>query len=230
MYRALLSGKPHWKLEKGISSSEVGGVVNRHSVRGRDLASGEIVEVVVVEGLIQAIVPVSSGEEEWLSPGFIDLQINGCCGHDLNELSLSPEDVVALAQQLAALGVTTFLPTLITTPEERLVAGSSVWSPSPRTGTVPSTTSRTAYAEESLSPWGIPTPIPREYMLPLRQVQSSPRISVTEWPASCCGIQTFSGLNSRTIASPPLSLRTDTISPQTHSLRCGGPKASNAVC
>lgn len=97
--------------------------MSQHKTRGRDLASGEIVEVVVVDGVVQAIVPVpSSGEERWLSSGFIDLQINGYCGHDLNDLSISPEVVVALAQQLAVLGVTTFLPTLITAPEERLVA------------------------------------------------------------------------------------------------------------
>jgi N-acetylglucosamine-6-phosphate deacetylase len=96
--------------------------VNRQSVRGRDLASGEIVEVVVDDGLIRAITPVSSGEERWLSPGFIDLQVNGYCRHDLNAESLTPEVVIALARELVALGVTTFLPTLITAAEERLVA------------------------------------------------------------------------------------------------------------
>jgi N-acetylglucosamine-6-phosphate deacetylase len=57
-----------------------------------------------------------------LSPGFVDLQINGYCGHDLNAESLTPEIVIALAQRLAVLGVTTFLPTLITAPEDRIVA------------------------------------------------------------------------------------------------------------
>jgi predicted transposase YbfD/YdcC len=109
----VLSENQDWKPEAGTS---------RHSIQGRDLASGETVEVVVGDGVIEAIAPISSGEERWLSPGFIDLQINGYCGQDLNDESLTPEVVIALAQQLVALGVTTFLPTLITSAEGRLVA------------------------------------------------------------------------------------------------------------
>jgi N-acetylglucosamine-6-phosphate deacetylase len=92
------------------------------SIQGRNPANGENVEVIVDDGLIHAILPASSGEERWLSPGFIDLQVNGYCGLDLNSESLTPEVVIALAQQLIALGVTTFLPTLITAAEEQLVA------------------------------------------------------------------------------------------------------------
>ncbi|HUZ96777.1 MAG TPA: hypothetical protein VMU57_17880 [Edaphobacter sp.] len=96
--------------------------MSRQSIQGRDVASGESLEVVVEDGIVQAIVPALTGEEWWLSPGFIDLQVNGYCGRDLNAESLTPEMVIALARQLAALGVTTFLPTLITAAEERLVA------------------------------------------------------------------------------------------------------------
>lgn len=92
------------------------------SIRGRNPATGENVEVIVDDGLIQAILPASSEEEQWLSPGFVDLQINGYCGHDLNAESLTAEVVIALARQLVALGVTTFLPTLITAPEYRILA------------------------------------------------------------------------------------------------------------
>lgn len=93
------------------------------SIQGRNPASGEMIEVIVDHGVIQAIAAVSSGEEDrWLSPGFIDLQINGYCGHDFNAELLSPEVVVALAQKLAAQGVTSFLPTLITAAEARLVS------------------------------------------------------------------------------------------------------------
>ncbi len=92
------------------------------SIQGRDPASGEIVEVVIHDGVIRAIVPVPSGEERWLSPGFIDLQVNGYCGLDLNAESVTPEAVIALAQKLVAFGITSFLPTLITAAEERIVA------------------------------------------------------------------------------------------------------------
>lgn len=92
------------------------------SIRGRNPATGENVEAIVDDGHIQAILPASSAEEHWLSPGFVDLQINGYCGHDLNAESLTAEVVIALARQLVALGVTTFLPTLITAPEDRILA------------------------------------------------------------------------------------------------------------
>lgn len=92
------------------------------SIQGRNPANGENIEVVVDDGLIQSIAPAASGEDRWLSPGFIDLQINGYCGHDLNAESLTPDLVLALAQRLVALGVTTFLPTLITAAEAQLVA------------------------------------------------------------------------------------------------------------
>lgn len=80
------------------------------SIQGRNPANGENVEVIVDNGLILAILPASSDEERWLSPGFIDLQVNDYCGQDLNSESLTPEVVIALVQQLIAGGVTTFLP------------------------------------------------------------------------------------------------------------------------
>lgn len=95
------------------------------SIQGRDLRSGEVVRVVVDNGFIQTILPASSdcpAEEPWLSPGFVDLQINGYCGYDLNAESLTPDTVIALAERLVAQGVTTFLPTLITAAEEQLLA------------------------------------------------------------------------------------------------------------
>jgi len=91
------------------------------SIQGRNPADGETVQVIVRDGRIREIVPSSSREERWLSPGFIDLQINGYCGYDFNSESLTPEVVVALARQLVSLGVTTFLPTLITAAEGRIV-------------------------------------------------------------------------------------------------------------
>lgn len=96
--------------------------MNRHSIQGRDPATGETLEVSIENGLIRAIGPARPGEEQWLSPGFIDLQVNGYCGYDLNSESLTPEIVIALTERLVAVGVTTYLPTLITAAEEQLLA------------------------------------------------------------------------------------------------------------
>ena len=48
-----------------------------------------------------------------LSPGFIDLQINGCHGIDFSNPSLSQEDVIQVMEVLPMYGVTSFCPTII---------------------------------------------------------------------------------------------------------------------
>jgi len=50
-----------------------------------------------------------------LAPGFIDLQINGALGHDFTD---SPYSIWEVATRLPEYGVTSFLPTIITSPLE----------------------------------------------------------------------------------------------------------------
>lgn len=92
------------------------------SIQGRDPISGAFVEVLIEGGEIRSITPAASGEDLWISPGFIDLQTNGYAGYDLNAESITPDLVINLMHRLLAVGVTTFLPTLITTSEDRIIA------------------------------------------------------------------------------------------------------------
>ncbi|MBA2371901.1 MAG: amidohydrolase family protein [Chloroflexi bacterium] len=55
-----------------------------------------------------------------MSPGLVDLQVNGFAGVDLNSPALTPDDVLAVVRALARHGVTRFLPTVITAPYERM--------------------------------------------------------------------------------------------------------------
>lgn len=48
-----------------------------------------------------------------LAPGFIDLQINGAFGHDF---TADPGSIAAVAERLPQFGVTSFLPTVVTSP------------------------------------------------------------------------------------------------------------------
>ena len=70
---------------------------------------------------LPADVPVETmPDASWLAPGFIDLQVNGFGGVDFLEA-----DALGYARAGEALletGVTGYLPTLITTPEDELVA------------------------------------------------------------------------------------------------------------
>ena len=56
------------------------------------------------------------GEGQYLAPGLIDLQLNGGFGHDFTH---DPESIWDVAADLPQLGVTSFLPTIITSPLAR---------------------------------------------------------------------------------------------------------------
>lgn len=91
-------------------------------ILGRDPVTGRGLAVTVEGGLVKAIECEEPGEARWLSAGFVDLQVNGYAGHDLNGLTLDVATVRSLCRSLLKVGVTAFLPTLITAPEARIVA------------------------------------------------------------------------------------------------------------
>jgi N-acetylglucosamine-6-phosphate deacetylase len=91
------------------------------SITGRDPASGNVLEVIIENGRIRAIIPSPIEEAPWLSAGFIDLQVNGYLGSDANAEDVNPDVIISLTNKMLALGVTTFLPTIITASEEKIV-------------------------------------------------------------------------------------------------------------
>lgn len=92
------------------------------SISGRDPHTGRTIEVVMRDGIITSIHDIVSDDAAWLSVGLVDLQINGYQGFDLNSDNLTPETVISLANSVLATGVTTFLPTIITASEEKIIA------------------------------------------------------------------------------------------------------------
>jgi N-acetylglucosamine-6-phosphate deacetylase len=96
--------------------------VKRTIVSGLDPATGQSLQVAVEDGVIVEIRPAIDRETVWLSSGLIDLQVNGYQGHDLNAGGTTPETVGALASALRRVGVTTFLPTIITASEAAMLA------------------------------------------------------------------------------------------------------------
>lgn len=91
-------------------------------ILGRDPATGGAIVVTTDGGRITSVEPAAHGETQWLSAGLVDLQVNGYAGHDLNGLTPDVATVRALCQALLKVGVTTFLPTVITAPEARIIA------------------------------------------------------------------------------------------------------------
>ena len=63
---------------------------------------------------ISAVERVSQSDGIYLSPGFIDLQVNGFLGVDFNDPECTPEQIARAIRALFATGVTRFYPTVIT--------------------------------------------------------------------------------------------------------------------
>ncbi|HTB97058.1 MAG TPA: amidohydrolase family protein [Terracidiphilus sp.] len=91
------------------------------TLRGKDPGTGKTIEVRCREGRVIAIEEADSQETGWLIPGLIDLQVNGYRGDDFNSDTLDIDAIQRLARNLLAEGVTTFLPTLVTASEEKIL-------------------------------------------------------------------------------------------------------------
>jgi len=89
---------------------------------GLDTFSGESVTVEFDE-VIQHLNPAFGEplpENEYLAPGFIDIQINGFAGVDYNSPEASHEDIGASLRTMFSTGVTRCFPTVITGSPERI--------------------------------------------------------------------------------------------------------------
>ncbi|PMC74766.1 N-acetylglucosamine-6-phosphate deacetylase [Brachybacterium sp. UMB0905] len=56
-----------------------------------------------------------------VEPGLVDLQVNGYAGHDVNADDVTPDTLADLTRALWGRGVTTYLPTVITASEEKIL-------------------------------------------------------------------------------------------------------------
>src|SRR3712207_559787 len=98
----------------------------RHALVGERIVRGD---VRVADGRVVAVGVMPAGARGLAVPGFVDLQVNGFSGVDF--LSAGPEDYVRAGEAMAATGVTAYLPTLITSPEDALIAALHVAAAAP---------------------------------------------------------------------------------------------------
>jgi N-acetylglucosamine-6-phosphate deacetylase len=90
------------------------------TIRGRHYLTGDVCDIHLAGGLIQDIVPPMDngapigGDEYWVAPGLLDIQVNGYRGHDFCSKSIAADEVVAVAEKLTEAGVTGFCPTVTT--------------------------------------------------------------------------------------------------------------------
>jgi len=88
---------------------------------GIDSSTGELVEISFgdfITGVDPLIYPTA--ESIYISPGWIDLQVNGFAGVDYNSPSASHEEIARSIRAMFATGVTRFFPTVITGSPENM--------------------------------------------------------------------------------------------------------------
>lgn len=80
----------------------------------------------VEQGVIIRVEKSTAQSDFFLSPGLIDLQVNGCAGFDVNSEDLKTETIIELVDVMLSKGVTCFAPTIITAPEGKICHALSV--------------------------------------------------------------------------------------------------------
>lgn len=90
---------------------------------GRSPISGKLVDIDVEEGKIREVRPSKAADNPsapWVTPGFVDIQVNGFAGVDYNSPDTPPEEIARSIDVQRATGVTRLLPTVITGSAENM--------------------------------------------------------------------------------------------------------------
>src|ERR1700730_72550 len=113
---------PNWFLGSGCCCiSDTRCFVSAMEINA-NIAGQGLVQVEIADHQIASVRKVGSIDPEspFLSPGFVDIQINGFAGVDFSDPQLEPEQAVIVLSDIWKTGVTSFCPTLITNTLDRL--------------------------------------------------------------------------------------------------------------
>ncbi|NVM26386.1 MAG: hypothetical protein HWN70_10800 [Desulfobacterales bacterium] len=96
-------------------------------LKGIDVFSGENVRIEIVDASIHKVEKIQKeGSLPYIAPGFIDIQVNGFRGNDYSAEDFSENQLRKIVDDLATSGTTQHLPTIITSPKDRIVKNLSV--------------------------------------------------------------------------------------------------------
>lgn len=91
--------------------------------KGLSAFTEEPIKVTIHNDRIAAIDPLPSFQDlPYISPGFIDMQVNGYKGNDYSLEGFSPQHLFNIMHELACSGVTQHVPTLISSPQQRMLS------------------------------------------------------------------------------------------------------------
>jgi N-acetylglucosamine-6-phosphate deacetylase len=87
-----------------------------------NIAGQGLAQIEVRHGRISSVRLAGPADPErlFVSPGFVDIQVNGFAGVDFSDPELDPERAISILPAIWKTGVTTFCPTLITNSSEQL--------------------------------------------------------------------------------------------------------------
>ncbi|MEE9306926.1 MAG: hypothetical protein V3V57_05280 [Spirochaetia bacterium] len=96
-------------------------------LKGIDVFSGQAIGIEVEQETIAGVerIPGEKGLP-YLSPGFIDIQVNGYRGSDYSGADFGPEQLESIVADLAVSGTTRHFPTIITGPHARILKNLSL--------------------------------------------------------------------------------------------------------
>lgn len=94
------------------------------TVEGRDPGTGQVLELGLEGQTVISIErrgPTADSTMPYVAAGLIDLQVNGYAGHDINGPDVNVDDLAGITAALAARGVTSWVPTIVTASTERIL-------------------------------------------------------------------------------------------------------------
>lgn len=89
-------------------------------LEGRLVENGDVVGLRFDGPRIARITSAESISERWIAPGFLDIQVNGYGGYDVQAADVTANTIAQLMRSLWAKGVTAICPTVITQSEARI--------------------------------------------------------------------------------------------------------------
>ena len=90
--------------------------------KGRSVFTEQPIQITIHDACIAAITPLPDSHDlPYISPGFIDMQVNGYKGNDYSLEGFSPQHLRHILHELACSGVTQHIPTLVSSPQQRML-------------------------------------------------------------------------------------------------------------
>ena len=96
------------------SRPAAGAVAGAETVHGVHPGTGETLAISASGGRISAVEATAGAAEPFVSPGWVDLQVNGFAGVDYNDPNTAADDIARSIEVQRSTGVARFYPTVIT--------------------------------------------------------------------------------------------------------------------